>query len=169
MQRFIALATIIASGTFYSAAFAQNFDSTGSNSSGNAPAATPNPVMNTEQFKSAVDTFSKQTKSNLSQQVDQQTAYKPTAPGTTSPAYSPPSQTDSGSATPDKASQSDSTSTGTPQRAAPPASTVKPSTQGAAPSSQTYTGFGGGQPAQNSNTSGGNSQNKTNSNWNVGY
>jgi hypothetical protein len=169
MQRLAAVAIVMLSGTFFSTSFAQNFDSTGAAAS-NTPAASP--VMTNDQFKSTVQSLSKQTKSNLSQQVDQELIGKGSTSGTETPPPVQPTNTPQ----PDAGATSSQNSTGmtTTPAAPPPAAMKKPgpnspaSGQGAPAQSQIYTGFGGAQPpAQKNETSG--TENKTNSNWNVGY
>lgn len=172
MQRLIALAIVITSGSLLSTAYAQNYDAVST-----TPAA-PSPVMTTDQFKSAVDNYSKQTKSNIATQVEQQTAYRPNKPASSSQSSSSPSSTGTSTQSSGSTPQSNQTSTqgASPQQA--PISSLRPSgntpnapanNQGdAPPSSQYYTGFGSGQPAEKSNSSSG-SQDKSNGSWNVGY
>jgi hypothetical protein len=175
MQRLFALLTVVMFGLFLSNVFAQNFMGGPATpaQAATTPAAPSGHVMNSEQFKATVNTLSKQTDANLTQQVDDSLAAGGNKPMPAPPSSLPTQPTATPTApdaTPEMPGPTNNpppppTITKLPPRPAPSTPQTPPPS-----SAEVYTGFGGGQTNQKNGggNSGGNSGNKS-SNWNVGY
>jgi hypothetical protein len=166
-------AFVIFSSLLLPPVYAQNFMGTGSTpASGDAGASSQ--VMTSEQFKSTVDSLSKQNKTNLSNQVDDQLKAGSTvtpAPSIPTPNTTPveqpaPTATNPPSFVPEPPSPNTPSGPSTKLQTPPPNSATSPTTTQPS-ANQPYTGFGGTQPKQNQNSGG--TQQGGSSGWNVGY
>lgn len=167
-------AFVILFSTLLTAVYAQNFY--GTTPAGSDTSSTSSQVMTNDQFRSTVDSLGKQTKTNLSNQVDNQlkggTPVTPSptvpAPGTatgTQPAAGNPPAPET--AAPQEQQFAPPPPPGGMQGSAPPPPAGPPSAQPGG--SQPYTGFGGTQPKQGGAAQGQGQQGNTSGGWNVGY